>query len=259
MNTTNRALNRIGIFLVGLVLLLAGAAVALASALPEWIDRWMSVSATADSSTSDFLQSTEVNGMESWVLLALPAACVLLIVLLVVFIFRQGNGRTRALVSDDVATTSAAKNAKNAKTDKNPGSTGSGTVTIDGKVAEQSIQDALDNHPGLISSQVGTFLVKRIPTLRITANTRRGVSPKDVRTYIDEVVAAWDATLGREVPVVIQITSGISTRAARATRFDIGTAAATSEPGAAPMIGVESASDVASTTRAAPTTRNSAT
>jgi hypothetical protein len=253
MNTTNRALNRIGIFLLGLILLSAGAAVALASVLPEWLDRWMSVSATADSSTSDFLQSTQVDGRESWVLVALPAACVLLIVLLAVFIFRQGHGRTRALISQDATATAIPAAATPAAASKfgatkssaaatksrttTPATVGSGTVTVDGKVAEQSIQDALAKHPGLLSSQVGTFLVKRTPTLRITANTRRGVSPKDVRTFIDEVVTAWDASLGREVPVLIQITSGITTRTARATRFDPRVASAT--PGSTPPVAAE--------------------
>jgi hypothetical protein len=103
MNSTNRALNRVGIALLGLVLLVVGAAVAVAALIPEWLDRWMSASATADSSASDFLQSTELGGGESWLLLALPALCVLLIVLLVVFIFRQGLGRTRAHYGEERA------------------------------------------------------------------------------------------------------------------------------------------------------------
>ena len=46
MNNTNRALNRIGIFLVGLVLFALGASAAAAAAIPDWLDAWKSGSAT---------------------------------------------------------------------------------------------------------------------------------------------------------------------------------------------------------------------
>ena len=90
---------------------------------------------------------------------------------------------------------------------------------IDGAVAEDAIQHALDHHPGLISSTVSTYRVRRTPALKITANVRRGVSPQEIRSFIDDTVTAWDTALGRELPVVIQINAGLITRVAKSTRL----------------------------------------
>lgn len=204
MNNTNRALNRIGIFLFGLVVLVLGAAAALAAAIPGWFDGWKSVAATVGDSSADVVERTTLGGLgQSWLLIAIPAACVVLIVLLVVSVFRQGHGRTQALVDDrPVRQTDAAD----------------GAVIVDGKVAEESLQHALDTHPGIVSSDVSTFDVKRTPVLRITVNVRRGISPSAIRTFVDDTVAAWDSVLGREVPVLVQINAGIATRLAKTTR-----------------------------------------
>ena len=56
--------------------------------------------------------------------------------------------------------------------------------------------------------------------LRVTAKTRRGVSPIDIRATIDQAVAEWDALLGTETPVVIQINGGLRSQMSSATRLD---------------------------------------
>ena len=205
MNNTNRGLNRFGIFVVGLVLLVVGAAAAAAAAIPEWLKTWKSVAGSVDDSVGDVVENTAAGPAgQSWLLLAIAAACLVLIVLLAVFIFRQGRGHTRVLVTD------AAAGPRGEKTE--------GAVIIDGAVAEQSIRAALETHPGLMSTSVSTFAVKRTPVLRITTTVRRGVSPQAVRSFVDETVAAWDTVLGREVPVLIQINAGLASRVAKATR-----------------------------------------
>ena len=207
MNNTNRALNRMGILLVGLVLLVVGAGAAAAASVPDWLDAWKTASSTVADRSSDVVADTAIApGGGSWLLVVVVAACVVLIALLAVFALRQGRGRTRALFSERVEATAADGVA--------------GSVTIDGKVAEQAIQHALDGHPSLTSSSVDTFLVKRTPVLRITANVRRGVSPHSVRTFVDETVAAWDGLLGREIPVLVQINAGLAAKVAGATRLE---------------------------------------
>jgi len=204
MNNTNRVLNRIGVFLFGIVVLALGAAAALAAATPEWFERWKSVAASVGDSSADVIERTTLGGLgQSWLLIAIPAACVVLIVLLVVSVFRQGHGRTQTLVDDRPA-------RKTGSTD--------GSVFVDGKVAEESLQHAIGTHPGIVSSNVSTFDVKRTPVLRITVNVRRGISPAAIRTFVDDTVRAWDSVLGREIPVLVQINAGIATRLAKATR-----------------------------------------
>ena len=206
MNNTNRALNRLGLLVLGLVLLVVGSAAALATANPDWFEGWQSFATTVDTRSDDVVAATTIDGLEqSWLLIAIPVVCLILIVLLLVFAFRQGQGHARALVVEKIAPDTANT------------STG-GTIVVEGKVAEQAIGQALDSHPEIVSSSVSTYLVAKTPALRITTQVRRGASPQVVRAYIDETVAAWDTLLGKEVPVLIQINGGFATRTAKASR-----------------------------------------
>jgi hypothetical protein len=234
MNNTNRALNRIGILILGLLLLVVGAAVATAAAIPAWLEAWFTGSRGVQDRTDDLLADTALaDSGQSWLLVVLALVCTIGIVLLVVSVIRQGHGHTRALVHDTVEPTDT---------------TSGGTVTVDGRVAEQAIQQALAGHPGLVSSSVSTYLVRKTPTLAITTTVRRGVSPRDVREFVEEKVAALDALLGREVPVVIQINSGLASRVSRPARFapqEQKAQAAPPRPSAVPATRVETATDQA--------------
>ena len=206
MNNTNRALNRFGVFVFGLVLVAVGTAAALAVAVPDWFDGWKAASSAVEEQSPRVIRTTTVEVLgQSWLLALIPAICILLIVLLIVFIVRQGNGRTAVLLTESVTPPA-----------DHPAADGS--VTVDAKVAERAIQHALDEYPALVSSTVSTYRVGRVPALKITANVRRGVSPRVVRAFIDETVVAWDAVLGREVPVLIQLNAGLATRIAKTTR-----------------------------------------
>lgn len=228
MNNTNRALNRVVLLLFGLVLVALGVAAAGAAVVPDLLDQWKSIAGTAQEGSADVVKATTIDGFgHSWILIVVPLLCLLLIVLLLVFIFRQGQGHSRALVTHKGGTESTATGT----VIPSPGA-GEGTVVIDGKVAEQAIQQALDGHPALVSSSVSTYLVGRTPALRITAQVRRGASPQVVRVFIDQTVAAWDDVLGREVPVLIQINGGLTTKTARASR--IATPASTNNPNVSP-------------------------
>ena len=93
-----------------------------------------------------------------------------------------------------------------------------GRSTIDAKVAEQVLEEALSHDPAIVAVDVTAFEIRRQNVLRVTAHTRRGVSPVQVRRSIDTAVSRWDALLGEETPVVIQIVSGLRTRLASTTR-----------------------------------------
>ena len=206
MNNTNRALNRLGLLLLGLVLLAIGSAAAVAAANPDWFERWQSLATTVETASNDVVAATTLDGLgQSWLLILIPVLALLLIVLLLAFAFRQGQGHARALVTEKVTPNT-----------EQP-STG-GSIVVEGKVAEQAIRQALDSHPEIVSSSVSTYLVAKTPALRITTQVRRGASPQVVRAYIDETVTAWDGLLGREVPVLIQINGGFATRTAKASR-----------------------------------------
>ncbi|KQQ05999.1 MULTISPECIES: hypothetical protein [unclassified Rathayibacter] len=198
MTTTNRFLNRLLLFVVGLVLLVVGGAVAAGSLLP---DVQQTVSTAADDATQP---TTDALNGQPWILWVSAVVALVLILLLVRFIVRQGRGRTSTLLR--VGSGSGA------------GTPTGGSVTIDAKVAEQVLEEALSHDSAIVSVDVTAFEIRQQNVLRVTAHTRRGVSPVQVRRSIDTAVRRWDALLGEETPVVIQIVGGLRSRASSPAR-----------------------------------------
>jgi hypothetical protein len=200
MNSTNRALNRIVVFVIGLVLLLAGGAVAVGALLPD-------VQQTVSQGASDVKgPTTDALTDQPWILWVVAVVSLVLIVLLAWFALRQGHGQTGMLLTVD----------EGSRRDQTTG----GRLVIDAKVAEQVLEEALADTPGIVSVDVTAFRVKRESVLRVTANARRGVSPTEIRRSIDQAVAHWDGVLGTETPVVIQINGGLRSQMSSATRLD---------------------------------------
>ena len=200
MTSTNRALNRLLVILVGLVLLVAGAAVAVGAVLPD-VQTTVAGAATDAKAPAD----DALSGGQPWILWVVAAAALVLILVLAWFALRQGHGRTGTLL-------------RRAPGD-GAGSPTGGSLVIDAKVAEQMLEEALGHDSTIVSIDVTAFEVKRETVLRITAVARRGVSPVAVRRSVDDAVARWDQVLGTEVPVVIQITGGLRSSMSSETRL----------------------------------------
>jgi len=199
MTSTNRALNRLLVIVVGLVLIAAGVALGAGSLLPD-------VQSTVSGAASDAKQPVgdALSGGQPWILWVTAVVALVLILLLVRFIVRQGRGRTSTLLR--VGSGSGA------------GTPTGGSVTIDAKVAEHVLEEALSHDPSIVALDVTAFEVKHRTVLRVTAHTRRGVSPMRTRRAIDDAVKSWDAVLGEETPVVIQIVSGLRTKMSSSAR-----------------------------------------
>ncbi|MBB5642465.1 hypothetical protein [Cryobacterium roopkundense] len=191
MNNTNRALNRIGILVFGLVLVAVGGAVAAAALLPDALAAW---TAEAERASGQLDMVTAPNGL----LLAVGVAAVL-IALLIVFIARQGRGQTATLLTK----------------------TGDGCVVVSSALAAQTIGAALAEYSGAASASVTAFTVRGVPALKIAVAARRGASPRDIRDHVDILVARWDDLLGEQVPVFIRINGGIASRLAKPTRLPV--------------------------------------
>ena len=200
MNNTNRALNRFFIFLVGLLLFIVGVAALAFAVLPDIQSGWKKTAPTVRDTASGWFAAAHIPDTEvSWWWIAVLAVLVLLIVLLLVFIFRQGHGHTSKFIS----------------TTPN----GHGRTIIDSKVAEQLVQDALTDHPALVSSHVSTYLVKKTPVLKVSATARRGVSPSDVIATAETALTSLDQLVGQHVLASVQIGGGFRARTAKTTRL----------------------------------------
>lgn len=219
MNNTNRGLNRLGIALFGLVLLIVGVAVAISAAVPDFRRTWARSASDLDRSSSDAFADTPLADTgQSWILLIVILVAIVLIVLVLIAIFRQGHGRTGHLLS---RTTGAGKVDPTAASKVGPSSTGSGAIIVDSAVAEKTITAALKHYPGIASAGVTTYSVKGVPTLSISVSARRGVSPRDIRDHVYEVLQRWDETLGETTPVRLRINGGFASRTSKPVRVSV--------------------------------------
>lgn len=221
MNNTNRALNRLLIGLIGLMLLAGGAAVAAAALIPDALAAWQDGAQQAGRQVDALLNDTSlsddavVGAGQSWLLLAVMAAAALMVALLIVFIVRQGHGHAATLLTvrpDAAGSASDSGSVATAATD---------AVVISSAVAMRSLTAALTDYSGVASVGVTAFRVQGATALKIVVSARRGVSPGDIRDHVDAVVRRFDAVLGAEVPVFIKITGGFASRLSKRTRLAV--------------------------------------
>ncbi|TFC94416.1 MULTISPECIES: hypothetical protein [Cryobacterium] len=205
MNSTNRILNRIFVFLVGLLVLTGGVTLALVALIPLVRDSWTNATRVGIDRATRLLQATPlpeslgpVNG--SWLWLIALAAGAVLSAALVTFSLRQGHGQTGRLVTLNEQTSS-------------------GAVDIEAKVAEHAIQEALTIRPELVAFHVSTYRVKNQSALKVAITCRRGISPREASQIVNEVLFSFDNLLGLQLPALVQIGGGFRARTTKATRI----------------------------------------
>jgi len=207
MNRTNRAANRALILVCGLVLLAGGAAAAAIAFVPAARDLGTEWAAWLTTQTSELLAGTALGadgGSPSAVMPAVLLLFVIGVIVLVVFIARHGGGHTGTAVTES---------------GEDPGSEGSGTTIVSSAVTEQAIQDALGARSEFVTSHVSTYLVRRTPVLKVSVTCRRGVSPRDAASIVEDVLLSLDALLGRSLPALVQVGGGFRARVSRSTRL----------------------------------------
>lgn len=200
MNNTNRALNRLLIFFCGLLLLVVGAGAAAGVLVPAFRDWWKGATTGATVQVSTWLRQTPLgNTGVSWIMPAILLLLLITVIVLIAFITRQGHGHTGVAVYERSSET--------------------GTTIIDSAVPEHAIQDALSRRPEFVTSHVSTYRVRRTPVLKVSVTCRRGVSPKDAATIIEDKLRALDELLGRQLPALIQISGGFRANLTKSTRL----------------------------------------
>lgn len=229
MNSTNRALNRLLLIVVGLVLLAVGASVAAAAFVAVIAEAFADAAADALTALGDALSRTPlipnaedaaVGAGVSWIPVALVAVFVVAIVLLLVFIFRQGHGHTGRVHSVDHGTRSdggtrledGTRRAGDART------ASAGRILIESAVPQQALQQFLAGHPEIVSSRVSAYAVRKTPTLKVSVTCRRGVSPDDAARIVDDGLLALDHLLGVELPALVQLSGGFRSKTTKSSR-----------------------------------------
>jgi hypothetical protein len=193
MNTTNRALNRLFVLVVGLLLLAAGALAVAVATVPAVTSQWKrTAAALAGDGAPSWVRDPAV-GRASPLVLGVAAAAAVLIVLLLVFIAKQGHGRTAAALEQRTGTT---------------------VTRIDLAVPKALLEQHLRDRPELAGLRISAYEVRGTPMLKITARCSRGASPAAVSAAIGGAIRDLEQIVGTDVPAFVQLTGGFRTGSA---------------------------------------------
>lgn len=199
MNSTNRALNRTLVAVVGLLALLVGVGLIVVATDAAVRAAYRRTGPALHADASRWLASMPLGGTgTSWGWVIVLVVLALIVALLLVFIFRQGRGHDRVLLRE--------------------GTSPAGTTIVDADVAEHAIRADLDGIPEILSSRVSTYRVRRTAVLKVSVTCRRGASPRQVAGRVEESLWALDALLGQRIPALIQLSGGFRARMSGGTR-----------------------------------------
>ena len=178
MTTTNRGLNRVLLFLIGLIAIIVGVTVG-AGVLQPVRD--------AIRPYGTLPRQVDVPDTALWII---AGACAVVIILALVVVFTRGGGGTSVAVRER---------------------TGDDQVTVNVALVRDVIDHELRDVHDVVSSRVDTYLVKKQRAARIRVHVRRGGDAVTVLDAVDHAVTTLDRTLGREVPVLVHLTGGTRT------------------------------------------------
>lgn len=198
MTSTNRAANRVFLFLVGALLVAAGGRAVAVSMLPGSAQLWRSQAIGWQSALERARDlgaaSIGISHPVPWFLFAVPVAAAVVIAALLLFAFAQGRGHVARVADGWHISDSPAD----------------GFLSVDVSVARKAIRRAAADIRGAAAPTVSAFRVKGEPALKVSVAVADGVDPATVVPAIETAVAGWDALLGQRCPVYLQLSPGPS-------------------------------------------------
>lgn len=189
MNPSNRIMNRVLLFLTGVVLLVGGLVALAAGVLaagdpPAWMRRPATAVAEAWASVADW--TWEVAGVGTLSVLAViaVAAVVLLAVLLIVFLSTRKRGRSKTVLEVGTA---------------------GGRTTVDRNVADAVLTGALLERPDVLSARTGAYRIGRARAVELAVVVQPGASLGAVVAAAETAVGEWDRLLGARIPILLHL------------------------------------------------------
>ncbi|MBW8761809.1 MAG: hypothetical protein JF592_04375 [Microbacterium sp.] len=184
MNSTNRVLNRALLLVSGVVLLVAGATCVAVGLQPMWFQPWQDRAVEAASRLGEPSIEMGSGGAVSIAALAGLGAAVLAALLLVVFVFTRGRGKTKSVLKVDAER---------------------GRTVVDRNVAETVLAGSLAERPDVLSARTGAYLVRGTRAVELAVTVQRGASLDRVLAAAEDAVRAWDALLGERAPIMVHL------------------------------------------------------
>lgn len=208
MNSTNRALNRGLLAVLGLASIAVAAVIGWTLVAPSaaraWLDAGRSARTRTDSVFGTQLWAGTTVSLAAVVAIAGAVVLLVLLVLLIVFIVRQGHGAASTVLS---------------------ARTGDGDLDVDVSVAAALIEQRLSTVPGVARVAVSAYCVRKVVALKIAVDCRRGAAPRTIVDAIDDTVRLLGEALGSQPTVYAQLTGGFRSRLRSAVRVDTTTRA----------------------------------
>ncbi len=207
MKKLPRVLNRILLFVFGLLFLATGTLLVGASTYVPLRERALKYRSHLDGEyTSLAGQATfKISGQQfSWVQVGVIMVAIILVLLLIIWIFSQGGGRIRSLALNESGKDSEKE----------------GEVTAELGLLRDIIEDKVSDSRWISSLKVASWDVKKRPGLLISAAVYKGANPREVKTEIDGAIAKLDQVLGIKIPVLVQITTNWRSSLGSADRVD---------------------------------------
>jgi len=197
MNSTARGLNRLLLAVVAIVLLAAGAVSVALVAVPGFAGAWAAQVRSALRGAPAWAGSPLV-GPVSALGVGIAAVALVLALLLLAFIARQGGGRT----------TRVAEEHRDA-----------GTTLVDLGVPRRLLEEELTDRPEFVAVRVSAYRVRRTPALKVSVQCRRGVAPSTASSAVTDALEGLDEILGTSIPALVQVSGGFRSRLAGRARL----------------------------------------
>lgn len=189
MNSTNRVLNRVLLFLGGIILIVGGAAALLWIIRPAWaVDTIDTARAQAQALITEWTAATvPVAGAGDIPIAVLVAfvIAIVLVILLLTFVFSRGGGTSREVHAVTSPT---------------------GSTKVDRNVVDALLTEPLAARGDVLSARTSVYEVKGEHTVRLAVTVRQGARLSEVLSAAERAVSEWDLLLGSETPVLIHLT-----------------------------------------------------
>ncbi len=197
MNNTNRVLNRIVLFLVGLVLVALGAVAILATAWNPARDAWSAATEAGDSWLVSAADATTIGATTaSWVAIGAVVLIVLAIALLIFLLTRVGGGRSRVVVRSDASETPL------------------GRVVIREGFASDALKNALSTRDDVLSVSMSASDIRRQPVMHVAVTPRQNTDPRALAEDVDRLVTNLAVVTGQQIPTYVSLHSGLRAKLA---------------------------------------------
>jgi len=201
MNRTNRALNRIVLFIVGLLFLAIGAVLVTIIVWPAATEYWTGATEAGQSWLEGVVDQTLIGATAvSWIAIAALVLIVFLVILLIVALTRIGGGRTHTVLR----------------------STGSqsplGRVIVQESFVSDALKHSLNQRDEILFSSVTANDIRKQPVMHISVTPRQNTSPRQVVKDVDQLVTNLATLTGKDTPTYISVHSGLRAKLAHDER-----------------------------------------